>query len=104
MWLKEYLNLGPDRALWGYIGDTIYTVKVPNSEKNVDPRVRINPLTVMENCLREENKNKTRTESLAGHHDNLPSTPGRPSLLKGNTETNANLVSPGGEREAVAAE
>jgi hypothetical protein len=45
MWLKEYLNLGPDRALWGYIGDAIYAAKVPNSETNVDPRVRINPLT-----------------------------------------------------------
>jgi hypothetical protein len=43
MWLKEYLNLGPDWALWGYIRDAIYAMKVPNSEKNVDPRVRINP-------------------------------------------------------------
>jgi hypothetical protein len=45
MWLKEYLNLGPDRALWGYIGDAIFAAKVPNSEKNVDPKVRINPFT-----------------------------------------------------------
>ncbi|KAJ7673856.1 hypothetical protein DFH06DRAFT_978680, partial [Mycena polygramma] len=43
MWLKEYLNLGPDRALWGYFADAIFAHNVPKTEKNVDTKVRVNP-------------------------------------------------------------
>ncbi|KAF8160577.1 hypothetical protein K438DRAFT_1479563, partial [Mycena galopus ATCC 62051] len=43
MWLKSYLELGPDRALWGYVADAIFAAKVPGSQENVDEKVRINP-------------------------------------------------------------
>lgn len=44
MWLKVYLNLGPDRALWGCVTDATFAVKVPQSENKEYEKVRINPL------------------------------------------------------------
>ncbi|KAJ7429204.1 hypothetical protein B0H11DRAFT_1641344, partial [Mycena galericulata] len=43
MWLKAYLDLSPDRAMWGNVADAIFATRVPNSEKNVDKKVRQNP-------------------------------------------------------------
>jgi hypothetical protein len=44
MWLKSYLDLGPDRALWAYVQDANFAARVPNSEQGVDISVRMNPL------------------------------------------------------------
>ncbi|KAJ7183869.1 hypothetical protein C8R46DRAFT_841956, partial [Mycena filopes] len=43
MWLKSYLDLGPDRAIWGYVADATYAARTPQSENGVDPKVRVNP-------------------------------------------------------------
>jgi hypothetical protein len=43
MWLKAYLNLGPDRALWGHVTDATFATKVPQSENKEYEKVRINP-------------------------------------------------------------
>ncbi|KAJ7798981.1 hypothetical protein B0H14DRAFT_2234241, partial [Mycena olivaceomarginata] len=45
MWLKSYLDLGPNRALWAYVQDANFAARVPNSEQGVDISVRMNPLT-----------------------------------------------------------
>ncbi|KAF5376091.1 hypothetical protein D9615_007753 [Tricholomella constricta] len=42
MWLKSYLNLGPDRPLWALVADTLLARDTPASEGNVDPKVRQN--------------------------------------------------------------
>lgn len=44
MWLKSYLNLGPDRALWAFVADATMAAKTPISENNVNEKVRMNPL------------------------------------------------------------
>ncbi|KAF8178319.1 hypothetical protein K438DRAFT_1470821, partial [Mycena galopus ATCC 62051] len=44
MWLKSYLDLGPDRALWAYVADANFAAKVPKSQENVHKTVRINPI------------------------------------------------------------
>lgn len=42
MWLKLYLNLGPDRPLWASLVDTLIALNVPASERHVDLSARIN--------------------------------------------------------------
>ncbi|KAF8079075.1 hypothetical protein FPV67DRAFT_1389245, partial [Lyophyllum atratum] len=42
MWLKSYLNLGPDRPLWASVADALFAGNVPRSEDSVDPKVRMN--------------------------------------------------------------
>ncbi|KAG6894098.1 hypothetical protein C0992_007522 [Termitomyces sp. T32_za158] len=42
MWLKAYLNLGPERPLWAWVADALLARNVPTSELHVDPRARIN--------------------------------------------------------------
>nr|GAT44891.1 predicted protein [Mycena chlorophos] len=45
MWLKEYLNFGPERPTWAYFADEIFALKAPKETlEHVDRRVRINPL------------------------------------------------------------
>ncbi|KAJ7145421.1 hypothetical protein C8R43DRAFT_837007, partial [Mycena crocata] len=43
MWLKKYLNIGPDCAIWGYVVDAIFAVRTPDNQKGVDKTVRVNP-------------------------------------------------------------
>ncbi|KAJ7726422.1 hypothetical protein B0H14DRAFT_2171849, partial [Mycena olivaceomarginata] len=45
MWLKSYLDLGPDRALWAYTADATFAARAPKSQKGVHKSVRLNPLT-----------------------------------------------------------
>ncbi|KAF5325465.1 hypothetical protein D9619_009740 [Psilocybe cf. subviscida] len=42
MWLRRYLNLGPERPIWAKVLDCIAATKVPLSQKNVPLDVRIN--------------------------------------------------------------
>lgn len=43
MWLKSYLNFGPDRPLWALVADALMALNVPTSEEKVDPRVKLSP-------------------------------------------------------------
>ncbi|KAJ7273884.1 hypothetical protein C8J57DRAFT_1062745 [Mycena rebaudengoi] len=45
MWLQAYLNLGPNRALWGPVADATFATKVPQSENKEYKGVRMNPPT-----------------------------------------------------------
>lgn len=41
MWLKSYLNFGPDRPLWVLVVDVLIALNVPSSEERVDPRISL---------------------------------------------------------------
>jgi hypothetical protein len=43
MWLKSYLNFGPDTALWAKYGDALFAIKVPQGE--------LSEISVRENTL-----------------------------------------------------
>ncbi|KAJ3797676.1 hypothetical protein GGU11DRAFT_656639, partial [Lentinula aff. detonsa] len=42
MFLKTYLSFGAARPLWTSFADALFALKIPSSEKTVDPNVRIN--------------------------------------------------------------
>ncbi|THU93283.1 hypothetical protein K435DRAFT_613767, partial [Dendrothele bispora CBS 962.96] len=42
MWLKSYLSFGPDRPVWALFADALFALRVPLSERNVDPEIRMN--------------------------------------------------------------
>ena len=42
MWLKSYLSFGPERPLWALVADEIFAINIPQSEENVDKRIRKN--------------------------------------------------------------
>ncbi|THU83858.1 hypothetical protein K435DRAFT_733727, partial [Dendrothele bispora CBS 962.96] len=42
MWLKSYLSFGPDRPIWASFADALFALRVPCSERNVDPDIRQN--------------------------------------------------------------
>ncbi|KAE9404983.1 hypothetical protein BT96DRAFT_812721 [Gymnopus androsaceus JB14] len=42
MWLKKYLDFGPERRMWALIADALFALKVPTSERNVNPEVCMN--------------------------------------------------------------
>jgi hypothetical protein len=42
MWLKKYLNFGPNRPMWALVADAMIAKNVPQTESNVDPIMRQN--------------------------------------------------------------
>jgi len=42
MWLKKYLNFGPNRPMWALVADAMIAKNVPQTESNVDPIIRQN--------------------------------------------------------------
>ncbi|KAF9536237.1 hypothetical protein CPC08DRAFT_652222, partial [Agrocybe pediades] len=42
MWLKKYLNFGPDRPLWAQVTDAILAEKIPHAERTVPRSIRVN--------------------------------------------------------------
>jgi ribonuclease HI len=43
MWLKSYLNLGPNRPDWAYAADSIIALNPPANQRNINQNVKINP-------------------------------------------------------------
>lgn len=43
MWLKSYLNFGPDRPLWALVADALMALNVPVSKDKVDPLIKLSP-------------------------------------------------------------
>lgn len=43
MWLKSYLDFGPDRPLWALVVDVLMVLNVSVSEEKVDPRIKPSP-------------------------------------------------------------
>ncbi|KAF5343921.1 hypothetical protein D9758_012103 [Tetrapyrgos nigripes] len=44
MWLKRYLNFGPDRPLWAKVADSLLAANTPRSEDHI-------PITIKQNCF-----------------------------------------------------
>lgn len=42
MWLRTYLNFGPDRPLWAQVMDALMAFNVPGTERNVPMSTRVN--------------------------------------------------------------
>lgn len=67
MWLKSYLDLGPDHAMWAYVADGIYGTKSPEGAKKEDgkpdPKATINPF--IQSCkMSDKRKLKPELKSL----------------------------------------